>query len=213
MAYYRLARRGRLSLKQVAHLMKQYKHLQTGILAATLVLPVLIFLIFKLFGNNQYQLPYFGRKTLLKGDTVYYQVPIEQLRDYRNELLPIGSEVATTCYVLFQTRDQDSLSRSLMREMLRLRENLPQNNVKLINLEVLEKDDAFLKPDSSLAMHHIPIEPQSNILVQLLMQSPEEVILLDNNKHIRGVYEGNNTEEVDRLILEIRVLENIALKR
>jgi len=193
--------------------MKQYKHLQTGILAATLVLPVLIFLIFKLFGNNQYQLPYFGPKTLLKGDTVYYKVPIEELRDYQNEIVPIGSEVATSCYVFFQTQDTDSLSRILKREMLRLRENLPQNNVKLLNLEVLEKEDAFVKPDSGVVMHYIPIEAQSNILTQLLMQLPEEVVLLDNNKHIRGVYKGTSTEEIDRLILEIRVLESIALKQ
>ena len=194
--------------------MKQYKHIQTGILVATLVLPVLIFLFFKLFGNNQYQLPYFGPKTVQQnGDTLYYKVPLEELRDYQNKLLPIGSQIASTCYVIFQTQDEDSLSRLLKKEMFRLRENLPQGNVQLLNLEILDKEDAFVKADTTILMSYIPIEAQSNILTQLLLQSAEEVILLDNQKHIRGVYKGTDTEEIDRLILEIRVLENISLKQ
>jgi hypothetical protein len=40
----------------------------------------------------------------------------------------------------------------------------------------------------------------------LLLKAPYDVVLIDDQKRIRGYYEGNSREEIDRLLIEVSII-------
>ncbi len=74
------------------------KNLKAGILIVTLGVPALVFLMFKFFGKNNFDLPYYfpvidsnGEVKMSKGDTVFNQIPAFSLQDQAGKICKIDT--------------------------------------------------------------------------------------------------------------------------
>jgi hypothetical protein len=158
---------------------KSYK--KTGLLAITLILPVFIFLFLKFFGQNEYKLPYFGKKLLNGKDTIYYKTP---------ETLEISQNKS----VFLQTKNQNTIvfeagNEEFKRNIVRFSTNKGLKNFVLAEIA------------------------DTTILRKFLVKNPFQIALIDEKANVRGIYDGLKEEEIDRLIIEMRVLQDIYQKR
>lgn len=234
------------------------KTMKAGILIAALVIPALIFLYLKGFGENHYELPYLipltdsttGNVMMKKNpnprwnepemDTVFHTIPAWTLTDQNGNTFN-GSSLKGKIYVadFFFTRC-GSICPKMSTEFTRVQDTFTnEDEVQLASFSVdpthdtpemlrayAKKYDAkagkwhFLTGTKSqiypLAVkgYYVPVADASEY--DKAVKTPDEtfihsekLILVDKEGHIRGFYDGTDKKDVDRLILEIRVLLKI----
>ena len=234
------------------------KTVKAGILIAALVVPALIFLYLKGFGENHYELPYMipltdsttGNVMMRKNpnpkwnqpkmDTVFHTIPAWKLTDENGKEF-LGESLKGKIYVadFFFTRC-GSICPKMSTELTRLQDTFsgeeevqiasfsvdPVHDTPEILKEYAKKYDAkagkwhFLTGTKTqiypLAVkgYFIPVADASEY--DKAVKSPDEtfihsekLILVDKEGHIRGFYDGTNKKDVDKLVLEIRVLLKI----
>lgn len=234
------------------------KTIKAGILIAALVVPALIFLYLKGFGENHYELPYMipltdsttGNVMLKKHpnphfnepemDTVFHTIPAWKLTNQKGKDF-LGESLKGKIYVadFFFTRCE-TICPKMSTELTRVQDTFLQNDdVQLASFSVdpshdtpeilreyAKKYDAksgkwhFLTGTKSqiypLAIkgYFVPVADASEY--DKVIKTPDEtfihserLILVDKEGHIRGFYDGTDKKDVDRLILEIRVLVKI----
>jgi len=241
----------------IINIMSQ-KMTKAGILIAALVVPALIFLYLKGFGENHYDLPYLipridsttGNVMMRKNpnqkwnqpemDTVFHTIPAWTLIDENGKEFK-GESLKGKIYVadFFFTRC-GSICPKISSQLTRLQDTFSaQEKLQIASFSVdpihdtpeqlkeyAKKYDAtagkwhFLTGTKSiiypLAMkgYYLPVKDASDY--DKAIKKPDEtfihsekLILIDKQGHIRGFYDGTDKKEVDRLILEIRVLLKI----
>ena len=234
------------------------KTIKAGILIAALVVPALIFLYLKGFGENHYELPYMipltdsttGNAMMRKNpnpkwnqpemDTVFHTIPAWKLTDENGKEF-LGQSLKGKIYVadFFFTRC-GSICPKMSTELTRLQDTFSEDDeVQIASFSVdpvhdtpemlkeyAKKYDAksgkwhFLTGTKTqiypLAVkgYFIPVADASEY--DKAVKSPDEtfihsekLILVDKEGHIRGFYDGTDKKDVDRLVLEIRVLLKI----
>ena len=234
------------------------KTVKAGILIAALVVPALIFLYLKGFGENHYELPYMipltdsttGNAMMKKNpnpkwnqpemDTVFHTIPAWKLTDENGKEF-LGESLKGKIYVadFFFTRC-GSICPKMSTELTRLQDTFSQEEeIQIASFSVdpvhdtpemlreyAKKYDAksgkwhFLTGTKTqiypLAVkgYFIPVADASEY--DKAVKSPDEtfihsekLILVDKEGHIRGFYDGTDKKDVDRLVLEIRVLLKI----
>ena len=234
------------------------KTVKAGILIAALVVPALIFLYLKGFGENHYNLPYMipltdsttGNIMMKKNpnprwnqpemDTVFHTIPSWKLTDENgNEFL--GQSLKGKIYVadFFFTRC-GSICPKMSTELTRVQDTFSkEEEVQLASFSVDPLHDTpeklreyAQKYDAKAGKWHfftgmktqiyplavkgyfIPVADASEY--DKAVKTPDEtfihsekLILVDKEGYIRGFYDGTDKKDVDRLILEIRVLLKI----
>ena len=234
------------------------KTVKAGILIAALVVPALIFLYLKGFGENHYNLPYMipltdsttGNIMMKKNpnprwnqpemDTVFHTIPSWKLTDENgNEFL--GQSLKGKIYVadFFFTRC-GSICPKMSTELTRVQDTFSkEGEVQLASFSVDPMHDTpeklreyAQKYDAKAGKWHfltgtktqiyplavkgyfIPVADASEY--DKAVKTPDEtfihsekLILVDKEGYIRGFYDGTDKKDVDRLILEIRVLLKI----
>jgi protein SCO1/2 len=234
------------------------KMIKAGILIAALVVPALIFLYLKGFGENHYELPYMipltdsttGNVMMRKNpnprwnqpkmDTVFHTIPAWELTDENGKAF-LGESLKGKIYVadFFFTRC-NSICPKMSTEFTRVQDTFsndddvqlasfsvdPTHDTPQILREYAKKFDAkagkwhFLTGTKTqiypLAIkgYYVPVADASEY--DKAVKTPDEtfihsekLILVDKEGHIRGFYDGTDKKDVDRLILEIRVLLKI----
>jgi protein SCO1 len=234
------------------------KTIKAGILIVALVVPALIFLYLKGFGENHYELPYLipltdsttGNVLMKKNlnprwnqpemDTVFHTIPEWELTDANGKMFS-SKILKDKIYVadFFFTRCT-SICPKMSTQLTRVQDTFSQNSdINLVSIsvdplydepKVLQKYakeyDAingkwhFLTGEKKaiypLAVkgYFIPVADASEY--DKAVKAPDEtfihsekLILVDKEGHIRGFYDGTNKKDVDRLILEMRVLIKI----
>jgi protein SCO1 len=234
------------------------KTIKAGILIAALVVPALIFLYLKGFGENHYNLPYLipridsttGNVMMRKNpnpkwnqpemDTVFHTIPDWKLTDENGKDFA-GSSLKGKIYVadFFFTRC-GSICPKMSAELTRVQDVFSQEDaVQLASFSVdpthdtpevlreyAKKYDAksgkwhFLTGTKmqiyplAVKGYYVPVADASEY--DKAVKTPDEtfihserLILVDKEGHIRGFYDGTNKKDVDKLILEIRVLLKI----
>ena len=234
------------------------KTLKAGILIAALVVPALIFLYLKGFGENHYELPYLipridsttGNVMMRKNpnpkwnqpamDTVFHTIPDWSLTD-ENDKIFNGESFKGKIYVADfffvrcgsicpkmssqLTRLQDTFSNKEEVQIAsfsvdpshdtpeKLREYAKKYDAKAGKWHFLTGSKTQIYP-LALKGYYIPVADASEY--DKAVKTPDEtfihsekLILIDKEGHIRGFYDGTDKKDVDRLILEIRVLLRI----
>ncbi len=234
------------------------KTVKAGILIAALVVPALIFLYLKGFGENHYNLPYMipltdsttGNVMMKKNpnprwnqpemDTVFHTIPNWKLTDENGKEF-VGESLKGKIYVadFFFTRC-GSICPKMSTEFTRVQDVFSkEDEVQLASFSVDPTHDTpemlreyAKKYDAKAGKWHfftgtktqiyplavkgyfIPVADASEY--DKAVKSPDEtfihsekLILVDKEGHIRGFYDGTDKKDVDRLILEIRVLLKI----
>jgi hypothetical protein len=69
--------------------------------------------------------------------------------------------------------------------------------------EVSETEARIVQP-AALALS----EPELNFLRRcvLLLKDPYNIVVVDDRKRIRGYYEGDSRDEIDRLLIELSII-------
>jgi hypothetical protein len=144
-------------------------------------LPVLIFVFLKFFGRNEFEVPLLYDKKVtgtLPDCDVEYKVP----------------------YFL-----DDSLMRQISATPARLLlVNFSASSPKLQQLATSFTPDLVLRSQKDLNINSERINFVKNCL--LLVKPPATLVLIDEQKRIRGYYDGSDRDELDRLQAEINII-------
>lgn len=204
------------------------------VLGFLLLLAPLSFLLLRTGKHNFVYLPYYGEKEVNgPGDTTYYQVPAFTFIDaYGNTVSDASTEGKIIVADFFFTKCT-SICPIMTRQMQQLQFKLddpayedvlflshtvdPANDT----LEVLRKYARKWQADSTrwkfVTGDAAAIYRQGNngYLLSALEDSTaaeqfvhdERFVLVDKRRHIRGFYDGTSTEEVDRLLTDLKMLK------
>lgn len=197
------------------------------ILAVTISFPVILYLFLRFFGQNKYDLPYFFQEEGVKCLTMVADTSNELLDVSSLDSVSVNSVLDSSISILMfpsSTIDNQSLKNELNRTVqdLKGRVNLRliafyQNGVDTSNLLALNEVeiDNFIAADSSYkelidCYFKLPTpEYKGEHPTEEKWPFNKTIVLIDAGKHIRGYYNGFETKEVDRLILEVNVLLSI----
>lgn len=153
------------------------------LLSLALLLPVGIFLFLKFFGRNQFDVPPLHQDSILTAGNpcnLKYQSPYV-LPDSIMEV--IGNHNIATLYILNYSTDKSVLQR--------VSEEFDVKEVGIIaaaDTSTVGLNNKFVKD------------------CVLLLEHPFDIVLIDNEKRVRGYYKGNDREEIDRLLVELSII-------
>jgi len=149
------------------------------ILVITLIVPVGIFVFLRFFGKNEFSIPvYYENANDIPniGCGITYTTPYQVADSTLTNIGWLGKPVLIV----------NDISGNARQGLKRLNEDLP-NEVQMIFLADSTKYHRLYRCD-------------------LLLQNPLNLVLLDDQRRIRGYYDYHDREEVDRLIVELKIL-------
>lgn len=170
-------------------------------LLLALALPVSVFLFLKYFGQNQFDVEPLFLETLPAGvqadcDNVYelpYSIP-------ENILLNLSWSSGDSLTLFYFKSDSIRIP-----ALNRIPEEYASAEVHFIELKTESE-----KPDMNDGKM-IEIPGNTSELSQLkkcflFVDEPNNLLLVDNQRRIRGIYQAENRDEFDRLMLEIKII-------
>jgi len=182
------------------------KYLKPAILFVALLLPVVIFLFLKLFGDNKFDIPvYYQNKEEIITNAACensnimmpYAENIIKSEIINNTLLSQLKEDKITVLAYY---DGENIS-ELTYKLKRLQERLGQDYQMILFADSLQ---------NKTVVNQIVVNQSKNEIdyfwkCTLLNNDYHQWDLLDNKKRIRGYYDGSE-KEMDRLIVEMAIL-------
>jgi len=205
------------------------KYTKAGLLVVTLVIPALIFTFLRFFATNHYGVPYYhplidsGGKIVIKnGDTLFYQVSgIKGIKSDGTKV-PDGifkNKLTVVNYLPENCNDTCQIALGNLERVYRLRESI--KNLELFTItdssynieghkEVREQDGwLFVKVLGSGAKEVLDtvLKYQTKVPAAKTNSTDNKLILIDEDGHVRGYYNGSEREETDRLMAEIKILD------
>lgn len=170
------------------------------------------------------------------GDTLFKTVPEFELTDQSGNSFSIGDLEGKLYVVSFFSTDCQSSCRKMNAQLVRVQEMFQNNpDVALVSISAKPQDDSTAalqeyasRFNADTTQWHFLTGNRDTIyglaqegfeLAQQKNGGPEDFIhssklmLVDKEQKVRGVYEGTDMEEVDRLMLEINVLLDEYSKR
>ena len=155
-----------------------------GFLSLALILPLLVFIFLKFFGKNEFVVE-----------------PLFQIRAAK--LLPDCPEINYPYFIndssyqfIKQEHGQDSLLIILYESKSK---DLDASATQLARLQ------ESIKLGNGLGLKKIS-NSNKTIECSLLLASPLDLVLVDGKKRIRGQYNSNNRDDVDRLMTELDII-------
>lgn len=207
--------------------MKKSKFL---ILLVTLSFPVILYLFLRSYGQNQFALPVFfdgEEKVLCTEPTVHAQSEFLYSLDQADSLALDEMYQADYKIVHFPNSENAEIQtlKNELNRVLNTFDNLSINILSFKSVGIVSSDieNARTFLDRERASTYLYSIEQKDDFVNCIFAFPTKdwdgehpaeidlpventVVLLDDENKIRGYYDGYETKEVDRLILEIRVL-------
>ncbi len=199
-------------------------NLKTGILLVILAIPVFLLLFFQFFGKGHYAVPVFYEDgTALKDcpqqNGTTYRVPVFSLSQINGQPFTQTRLADQLSIIYFFSFPCDTACIKVMEAFARIQHVFEHDSVvQLLSIEETGKSPATLTPLANTYQtipkkwHYLGGESQfvetlkhcGFVIDEQDIRHP--VVLLDTQGKIRGYYEGTNNEEIDRLIVETRIL-------
>ncbi len=154
---------------------------KTLFLFSALTLPVLVFVFLKFFGKNEFAVPLLHADSVPVNDcNLVYKTPYLLPDSVMEHIVASGK----SGLYLLNFSDNESV-------IQRLGEELTGGKVKLVNPEKV-----FLQSKNI------------DVLRRCVLLTPDQndLVLIDSVKQIRGYYNSGNLDEVDRLIMEAKII-------
>ncbi|MGM0581757.1 MAG: hypothetical protein ACQETL_13810 [Bacteroidota bacterium] len=200
------------------------------ILLITLTFPVILYLFLRSYGQNEFDLPVFfqNEEKLYCDDAELTEGSFKVYLLKQQDSLKLEDAYIADYKVIHFPNTQDPEIQTLKNELNRALNTFNDLSLNLLSFKTVESsqdsisdNNCFLKSDR--AKTYLYSAEEKEALLNCIYAFPtkqwdgnhpsEEIIpiaktlvLLDNENRIRGYYNGYETKEVDRLILEIRVL-------
>lgn len=148
-----------------------------------LLLPVCIFLFLKIFGKNEFDV------------APLHEQGVPDAPAYCNLTYP-------SPYVL-----PDSVMKLISKDshapLVILNFSGEEAVLQRVYDEVSESEVRSVQP-RALALREEQLSFLKNCV--LLLKDPYDIVLVDNQKRIRGYYQGSSREEIDRLLIEVSII-------
>jgi hypothetical protein len=170
-------------------------------LMVALALPALVFIFLKFFGKNQFEVePLFQEGvTGIPADCPEpdtgkpYRIPENILQ----ELQWRPSDSLTLFYIGLSGQHSSPFSR--------IGKNVNLGEIRLLNLYPFSPlSDSSALPDQLI---YLPEERLVHwVKCFIFLKEPNDLILVDHHRRIRGYYASQNRDEVDRLITEVAII-------
>jgi hypothetical protein len=153
-------------------------------LLLALIVPVLVFTFLKFFGKNEFTVVplYQTTESKLPPDCPEVNVPYF-ISDSVYSLLKQGHEGDSLLILLYESRSKD---------------------LKASEAQLIRVQESF-QLGSGLGLNRISVDDKS-LSCSLLLQSSLDLVLVDAKKRIRGQYNSNDRDEVDRLMTELDII-------
>lgn len=151
-------------------------------LSLALILPVLVFLFLKFFGKNKFEIPVFHRTKIesVAGCDLKYNLPYTVADSILTSLNWDGKRATL---ILFKSLDGEN--------DLRFKDEVEQSKLQVVTL------------DDSLS-----IDLKKALSCVFLLPVKENAVLVDEQRRIRAYYCMDSREEMDRLLVELKILFN-----
>lgn len=206
--------------------------IQAGILTAIIGLPVFVYLFIVSFGKNRYELKVYNPKSVdCPAEDSIHRIPSFSLLDQDSNRFTnhdLDGKIYVANFML--TRCPNGICPAMSNEFIRVQEEFKDvSEVRLVSYSI---DPEFDKPAvlKKFANHYkanpkvwkfltgtsqeIYHQSKCGYFVAVRMNQDgsfdfdhdKRFILVDKAKRIRGFYDGTNREDVDRLIVEMKVL-------
>ena len=197
------------------------------LLFVLLGLPVVIYLFLRIFGENRYaEIPVFHEagskspRTECNWSKETHRVPEFELSTSSGELFSQKHLETKISIVSFVMEDSTHLHAHLYNELIRIKDALSTHQLQLLLISqtgaqlttnrnrletipwILTSGDSALVTELARCGFILPFEDRDN-QESLAFNT---LVLVDQERRIRGYYPVADMEEVDRLILEIKVL-------
>ena len=196
---------------------------KTIFLILTLAIPVSIFLFLKIFGTNEFEVPFLFEKGVpgCPNDSIPHKVPdIEYIGETEKQF----NSSRFTNFMVYGIFDADNpeQNRNQIVELIRIQDAFYEIGapgfVMLVQGEpyqrlILEsqcKTMGFDMQKSSIAyLEKSVLDDFVNCGLGLQTQDAKstEFVLVDPQKNVRGIYNSAEVEQTDRLILELKILK------
>lgn len=218
------------------------KSLKAGVLIAILGIPALAFVFLKIFGQNNFDLPYYfpaiddgGEVVVQNGDTTFATIPHFTLINQNGDSVEYQPSKITAVNFFFSRCG--TICPAVNGNMAHVAETFRKNSsvrfmgisvdpkydkpevlktyskslgIDKLQYDLLTGDKAYIY-NLSIKNFKLPVSDASeyneNIkdIDEMFIHS-EKVLLLDKQAHVRGIYDGTDKEDMDRLKVEIKVL-------
>lgn len=153
------------------------------ILISALILPVSIFLFLKIFGKNEFDVP-----------PLYQEGKVEVYEDCNTHI--------TTPYLLPDSiiiKWENGTNAQLFL--------LNFSNAKTVDQRVThEIGEGMIQIVLASSLHYDSATFSNLKKCILLLSEPNDLVLIDRERRIRGYYNGNSRDEVDRLLVEANII-------
>ena len=185
------------------------KTIKISILFTALILPVLVFVFLKMFGKNQFDIPVFNHTEMSdKVNCDDIDLP-HTVKEIEGALEPmISMSTANIFHVM-----PDGINIDELRKLMVAKDRLTGNDVTIHSIAVLDSLNNIKELKRAYQIGgiwelHEMLKDQliTNISCQLMITGNESIVLVDVAGRIRGYYDGEDKEEIDRLILESKIL-------
>ncbi len=153
-------------------------------LSLALILPLLVFIFLKFFGKNEFVVdPLFQIETAQRiTECAEIKIPYF-INDSSYQFLKQDHEQDSLLIILYESKAKD----------------LDASETQLARLQ-----ESF-KLGSGLGLKRIS-NSEKSIECSLLLVSPLDLVLMDEKKRIRGQYNSNDRDDVDRLMTELDII-------
>jgi protein SCO1/2 len=198
-----------------------------GLLGILLLFPLTFLVVFNSMEHRFDSLPYFGTHLALSGsegekDTLYYRLPPFRLTNQNGELFP-GDSLKGRVYLaaFFSTNSPfiSKISKRLLTANFRYRAEAD------ISIVCFSTDPTYDTPEIlSAYTHELKVSPPKFVFLTatdstdlygfirdaFLIEDPlntATIWLVDGDGHLRGKYDGNKEEEIQRAMEDIALLK------
>jgi len=206
--------------------MKKYS--KAGLLIVTLVIPALIFTFLRFFATNHYNVPYYfplkdenGNVVINKNDTAFYAIKALNVKKSDGSSLSPNPFVGKLTVVHYQPGICDDTCQivfSNMERIYNLREKNPSLNLLTICDTIpdvnktkpafSDKDGWLISKVARADFNHVfntTLKFQTKVPGAKTNSFKSKLMLIDEEAHIRGYYNGYDPEEINRLMAEIKI--------
>ncbi len=180
------------------------------ILFAALLLPVLIFVFLKMFGNNEFDIPVYNHTEIseeVNCDDVTTPHVVHILKTKSAVITP--NQVANIYHIYNPTTGSKLVMRGLMKVKDRMEgleaviHSISQSDISVSTTELTEQ----YQIGGIWKMYQTDSQSFNDFInCELMITGQESLVLVDQKGVIRGYYDGEDGEETDRLILESKIL-------
>lgn len=189
---------------------------KAGLLILTLVTPALIFVFLKYFGTNHYVLSYYnpqvnsnGEIIIENGDTLFSKISEIKLKSAKAN---VEDKITVISYLPANCTDSCLLMLAQLERVNNLATDIP--DLVILSLTEDTKESSGLSGEMGKGKWNVLQTSEEEAIIAMHEQLglktenfENKLVLIDKQGFTRGFYNGADSEDADRLMAEIKILQ------